>query len=138
MRNIKTVFRGFCQKARASSVGVAISCHNAGLPGGCGAAENCPGCQLRRFLMGDYYPLAVQSRDLGAWEAWQFHEPATGEGFVQAFRLESGETSRGFALKGLDPRKNYRLTNPYTGRTMTATGEKLMHEGIRFQPGPVK
>ncbi len=41
-------------EAQGSSVGVAISCHNAGLPGGCGASENCPGCQLRRYLMATY------------------------------------------------------------------------------------
>ncbi len=30
--------------------GLAISCYNAGLPGGCGHSEHCPGCQLRRNL----------------------------------------------------------------------------------------
>ena len=48
--------------------------------------------RIRRFLMGDYYPLAVQSRDLEAWEAWQFHDTATDEGFVQAFRLNSPDS----------------------------------------------
>mgnify|MGYP000868589028 CR=1 FL=1 len=94
--------------------------------------------KLRRFLVADYYPLAVQSRDLDAWEAWQFHDPSTGEGFVQAFRLEPGEAWHDFSLKALDPRKNYRLTDPYTGRTTTASGRRLMNEGLRFQLGKLE
>jgi alpha-galactosidase len=94
--------------------------------------------QLRRFLMGDYYPLAVQSRDLEAWEAWQFHDAATGEGFVQAYRLHSPKSSRNFAVKALEPRKTYRLTDPYTGRTLTIVGARLLAGGIRFELSPLE
>jgi len=38
-------------EAKGALAGVAISCHNAGLPGGCGLSEHCPGCQLRRHLL---------------------------------------------------------------------------------------
>ncbi len=40
--------------SRAAAVGAltgpAISCYNAGLPGGCGLSEHCPGCALRQKL----------------------------------------------------------------------------------------
>lgn len=88
--------------------------------------------------MGDYYPLAVQSRDLEAWEAWQFHDAAAGEGFVQAFRLNSRDSSRNFALNALDPRKTYLLTEPYTGRTRRVSGSRLLIQGIHFELSPLQ
>lgn len=94
--------------------------------------------RLERFLMADYYPLAVQSRDLEAWEAWQFHDAATGDGFVQAFRLHSAEPSRSFALKALDAAKTYRLTEMYTGRTRTVSGSELLSGGASFKLHPLE
>ena len=40
--------------SQGSSVGTTISCQSAGLPGGCGNSETCPGCQLRRHLLATY------------------------------------------------------------------------------------
>jgi alpha-galactosidase len=94
--------------------------------------------RIRRFLMGDYFPLSVQSRDLEAWEAWQFHDAASGEGFVQAFRLNSRDSSRNFALNALDPRKTYLLTEPYSGRTRRVSGSRLLIQGIRFELSPLQ
>jgi hypothetical protein len=37
-------------EVKGATPGLAISCQNAGLPGGCGLSEHCPGCQLRRNL----------------------------------------------------------------------------------------
>jgi len=36
--------------AAGALTGPAISCYNAGLPGGCGLSEHCPGCALRQKL----------------------------------------------------------------------------------------
>ncbi len=38
-------------EVKGALVGPAISCYNAGLPGGCGHSDRCPGCQLRHNLM---------------------------------------------------------------------------------------
>jgi hypothetical protein len=57
---------------------------------------------------------------------------------VQAFRLNSRNSSRSFALNAVDPRKTYRLTEPYTGRTRKIAGSRLLIKGIRFELSPLQ
>ena len=92
--------------------------------------------RIRNFLLEDYYPLTPQPRDLDAWEAWQFHNPKTGEGFVQAFRLGSAVGSMNFALKGLESGATYRFSDPDSGRIWRVSGAKAASEGIRFELTP--
>lgn len=89
--------------------------------------------KLRRFLSEDFYPLTPQPRTLDAWSGWQFHDPRTGEGFVQAFRLRSPEPARRFPLSALDPKSRYQFANPYTGETFDAPGAALCSEGMPFR-----
>ena len=42
--------------------------------------------QINQFYYGDYYPLWPYSLDENVWIGWQFHDPATDAGMVQAFR----------------------------------------------------
>ncbi len=46
----------------------------------------------------------------GSWAAWQFHDPKAGEGFVQAFRLQSPETSRHRVAYSLNVRSTFAST----------------------------
>lgn len=57
----------------------------------------------RRLLMQDYYPLFNPQR-LSDYDGWQFHDPATGEGFFQVFRCESSDSKIELQLPGLAPK----------------------------------
>jgi alpha-galactosidase len=93
--------------------------------------------KIRKYLQGDYYALTRQPLDMMSWEAWQFHDPKTGEGFVQAFRLNAEQAAQSFTLKGLKPDVNYRLSDPYSKESRDLEGSKLLKEGIRFDLGPL-
>ena len=89
---------------------------------------------------GDYYPLTAWSLDKDAWIAWQFHNPGTGDGFVQAFRREDNDFFGGaFRLRGLDAAAVYEVTNFDAGDAIRLTGSELMEHGldiaIKERPG---
>jgi len=41
------------------------------------------------------------------------------------------------ALKGLDPKTEYRFADPYTGGAFTASGARLISEGLEFDLPPM-
>jgi hypothetical protein len=88
---------------------------------------------IRKFLVKDYYPLTPQPRDVSTWEAWQFHDPDTDEGFVQVFRVESAEESKHLALKALDSRASYQFSDPYSGKMFQMNGAIVISEGLEFR-----
>jgi alpha-galactosidase len=81
--------------------------------------------------MGDYYPLTPHSLEKNVWIAWQFDQPQTGEGFVQAFRRDqcNEETSQ-LKLGGLEPQAQYTLQNFDLEETQIATGQELLEKGL--------
>jgi len=89
--------------------------------------------KLRRFLSEDYYLLLPQSRTTTSWAGWQFHNPRSGKGFVQAFRLASPDSSRRLVLKGLEPRRRYRFVDPYTDDAFVASGATLVSQGLELK-----
>lgn len=88
---------------------------------------------IRKFLVKDYYPLAPEPRDIYAWEAWQFHDPETDEGFVQVFRVESTEESKRFMPKAFDCSATYQFSDPYSGKTFQLTGARVIADGLEFR-----
>jgi alpha-galactosidase len=92
---------------------------------------------IRRFLAEDFYLLELQARDLETWSGWQFHDPKTGEGFVQAFRIRSSEGARRLVMKALDSKNLYRFTDIYTGETFTAQGASLISDGLEWKLPPM-
>ncbi|HOZ47728.1 MAG TPA: alpha-galactosidase [Candidatus Hydrogenedentes bacterium] len=89
---------------------------------------------------GDFYPLTSYSLAKDAWMAWQFHRTQDDQGVVQAFRREeSVYVAAAFPLHGLDPDREYSVTNIESGESATHTGQELMREGfeiaIREKPG---
>jgi alpha-galactosidase len=88
--------------------------------------------QVRQYLSEDFYPLVSQPRTDKTWAGWQFHDPKSQEGFVQAFRVHSPEQRQAFALKGLDPARMYRFTDPYTKDRFESIGGKLLSVGVEF------
>ena len=88
--------------------------------------------KLRRYLAEDFYLLIPQSQTLNTWAGWQFHDPQAHEGFVQVFRIESPRQGNKVVLKGLDPNREYELTDPYTGDSFTASGAELTSGGFEL------
>jgi hypothetical protein len=84
-------------------------------------------------LMEDYYPIMPQSLDQKGWDAWQFNNPRTNSGFVQAFRQESETPSLKMRLSGLHAGDSYEFEDPLTGATMQLTGARAMTEGLSFE-----
>jgi len=95
------------------------------------------------YWLGDYYPLTAFTTDQGAWMAWQFDAPETGEGMVQVFRrAESPFYGLQLKLQGLDAAARYALTDlDVHRRPTTHTGRELMDQGLAMnipdQPGAV-
>jgi hypothetical protein len=89
--------------------------------------------RIRPHLMEDYYPIMPQSLDQKGWDAWQFNNPRTNSGFVQAFRQESETPSLKMRLSGLHAGDSYEFEDPLTGATMQLTGARAMTEGLSFE-----
>lgn len=88
--------------------------------------------KLRPYLDEDFYLLFPQSQTLDTWAAWQFHDPRAGEGFVQAFRIQSPERDKRIVLKGIEPQSNYQFTDPYSGDRFVRSGATLTSRGIEL------
>ena len=70
---------------------------------------------VRRYLMGDYYPLTPYSIDSDIWMAWQFNRPRQGDGVIQVFRRDySTRTAQRLHLRGLQPDMLYELKDADT------------------------
>lgn len=91
---------------------------------------------VRENLMGDFYPLLPQPSSSADWDAWQFHNPATGQGHVIAFKMRGPITEMRLPLRDLKPDKSYRISVfPGTDES-TKSGIELMSNGIDVQlPG---
>lgn len=83
-------------------------------------------------MLGDYYPLLPYCVSDDSWLAWQFNNTEEDRGIIQAFRREKNdETSMVFRLKGLNPSKQYLVSNPDLQREEVLSGKTLMKEGLR-------
>lgn len=86
------------------------------------------------LFMGDFYPLTKYSQQPDVWMAWQFHDPATGVGMVQAFcRVQCGKTAACFPLRGLEPEANYEIEDIDSGKTWRHSGRRLMGAGLQVR-----
>ena len=87
--------------------------------------------QVSRFYSGDYYPLTRYSLEDDDWIAWQFHRPEGDAGLIQAFRRAAspGDTLH-LRLRGLDPRRRYRVRALDGSWRRRMTGRVLMERGV--------
>ncbi len=88
--------------------------------------------RLRGFLAEDFYLLVPQPRTDQTWAGWQFHNPKTQEGFIQAFRVHSPDQRQSLVPKGLDRARTYRFNDPYTDNHFEISGAKLLSDGLAF------
>jgi alpha-galactosidase len=90
--------------------------------------------KVEPYLLADYYPLTPYSLEKNVWIAWQFDQPESGGGVVQAFRRETcREPSITLKLRGLAPESSYAVENMDTGRADALTGRELMNDGLRVK-----
>ena len=98
--------------------------------------------QVAGYYYGDYCPLTPYTTEDSAWVAWQFDQPETGEGMVQAFRRPASpiEEAR-FKLRGLDAKAQYAVSNLDVPGQIQMSGQELIETGlpvsIKDQPGAV-
>ena len=71
----------------------------------------------------------------GNWFAMEFTSPDKTQGWATIIRITK-ETQGGYLLrlKGLDRRKQYRVTSDNTGKSEVVAGDKLMDEGLKIEP----
>jgi hypothetical protein len=86
------------------------------------------------MLNGDYYPLTAYSLANTVWMAWQYDLPATGEGYVQAFRRQDNDDStKNLRLSGLVPAAQYELKNLDVEAVTKSSGKQLMEQGLAVE-----
>ena len=83
--------------------------------------------------LGDFYPLTPYTLANDAWLAWQYDQPETGSGVVQAFRRpDCGTAAMTFKLYGLNPDAQYDLENLDGGKE-TFSGRQLTEQGLMIR-----
>jgi len=86
--------------------------------------------KIRHLYREDFYPLTPYTRSNEVWVAWQYHDPDTGEGLVQAFRRGgSQQSSQTFNLQGLDTSARYLVKFP-SDNEKQYSGEELANPGL--------
>jgi alpha-galactosidase len=95
---------------------------------------------VRKYFLGDFYPLVSYSLDDDVWAAWQFDRPDLGEGMVLALRRPTSPFAAMIPrLQHLDPDAEYDVRDADTSHTQRFVGRVLCESGlqieIRDQPG---
>jgi alpha-galactosidase len=91
--------------------------------------------KVRPLFAADFHPLTEWSEDPTEWLAFQFHDPATGEGVVQAFHgANPTQARRTLKLRGLAAEKLYAVTDwDAAGEAVSRSGEELANGGIEVR-----
>lgn len=91
----------------------------------------------RKYWYGDIYPLTPITTALDQMMAWQLHRSDLDEGMILAFRREqSPYLAIAPKLRGLDPKKTYRLEFIDDARkktTRTILGKELINTGLELR-----
>jgi alpha-galactosidase len=88
--------------------------------------------KVRRLFAADYYPLTPWSDDPGRLLAFQFHDPSSGQGLVQAFCGPTATVrSARLKLRGLKATARYLVTNwDAPAEHQSFTGAELLESGL--------
>lgn len=89
--------------------------------------------ELRQNLMGDFYPLLPQPACSADWDAWQFHNPATGCGHAIVFKMRGSANTRRLPLRALEGAKAYRVASFPDGGEFDVSGADLTARGIEVR-----
>lgn len=89
--------------------------------------------RIRKYTVGDFYPLTGCSDSPRDWMAWQMHLTSKDEGMIMAFRRsESPLCAADFELRGVDPSRNYIVEDLDTGNCQSVPGSVLQN-GLHVQ-----
>jgi alpha-galactosidase len=92
--------------------------------------------EVRRYFLGDFYPLLSFSLADDVWAAWQFDRPDLSEGMVLALRRSASPfTAMIPRLHGLDPQAEYELRDLDSGQVRRLTGQTLCDCGVEIEIG---
>jgi len=98
------------------------------------------GKRLRKYFLGDFYPLSRINIDPQDWCVFQYHLPAENAGMIMAFRRpESPYTAWRCQLRDIDPGASYRVTISRTYEpepAITLTGAELQQLKIELDDRP--
>ncbi len=87
--------------------------------------------QIRDYFYADYYQLFEWQSEADRWNGWEFYDPATASGYASVFcHQATTNTTATVKLKGLDPEKQYRITDFDGLVDVIASGKALMETGI--------
>ena len=87
--------------------------------------------QIRDYFYADYYQLFEWESKADRWNGWEFYDPETASGYASVFCHEATTNlTETVKLKGLDPEKTYHITDFDGLIDVTATGARLMEQGI--------
>jgi alpha-galactosidase len=86
--------------------------------------------EVRHLLHGDFYPLLPQPASTADWDAWQFHDPASGAGLLLVFRMRGGPETFSPRLRALAAERSYLLSGFPSGRTAALRGAELAGGGL--------
>lgn len=96
--------------------------------------------RLRKYILGDFYPLFNPGNAPDAWCAWQYDLPDTGEGAIFVFRREASPySSMQISPRAIDPKANYKVTiyESYDPKVeMTVKGSELAHYNASLASAP--
>ena len=86
---------------------------------------------IREYFYGDYYTLTKWTANAKRWDGRMFFDPERDEGFAFiACQETSPKLTNTICLKGLDPEKQYHITDLDGLVDVTASGSDLMEHGI--------
>lgn len=102
-----------------------------------GVAE---GKRIRKYFLGDFYPLLDAGIDPHGWMIMQYHRPKESDGMVMAFRRDqSAYVACEGRLRDIDPMKNYEITYHHTyapGKPITMKGGQLKQLRLEIEECP--
>ena len=88
----------------------------------------------RHLLMKDFHRLTPYPRTVDDWDVVEFLDTVTREAVVLGYRVEGPESARAIKPVRLDPAKNYRVVDPFTGQPESSvSGADLMANGIAVE-----
>ena len=91
-----------------------------------GVAE---GKRIRKYFLGDFYPVVESGADARGWMVMQYHRPRENDGMVMAFRRDQSPRATCEArLRDIEPAKNYEVIVYRTyepGKSLTLKGATL-------------
>ena len=86
---------------------------------------------IRKYFYGNYYTLTEWTANADRWDGRMFFDPELNEGFASiACQETSSKLTNTICLKGLDPEKQYHITDFDGLVDVTAKGADLMEQGI--------